>query len=141
MNRHLATAFAILALAGPAATQDAPQITPGTYGLFADGTWDCSDKNGDHLGTVVIADLSYAFIDPEGKIGNYGKLNRDDWLDKPAYFILGGALKDRFGAVGMSLRGPGANFEDLADWDKNVLQVVSTPEATFLCARRRGPAS
>ncbi len=140
MGRRLATTLAALSLvlASQARSQDEPQITPGTYGLHANGTWDCSDSSGAYLGAVVIAGLSYAFIDPDGSVGTYGKLNRDDWLDKPAFFILSGALKDRFAAVGLSLRGPGDDFEDLSDWSKNVLQVVITPESFFQCAQRRG---
>ncbi len=98
MFRNLtATAFIALALSGAVQAQDAPQNTPGTYRLTADGTWDCSDPNGNYLGAVVVAELGYAFINPDGTVGTYGKLNKDDWMDTPAFFILTGELKDRFG--------------------------------------------
>jgi hypothetical protein len=140
MHKVLACTCALV-LAGAAWADDEAKVTPGTYGLYADGTWDCSDSGGTYLGAVVIADLSYAFIYPDRTVGAYGKLNKDDWLDKPGFFILSGELKDKFGAVGMALRGPGENFEDLSDWSKNILQVVSTPESVFNCVQRRGPAS
>ena len=76
MLKHLLTASAVLVLAGTVQAQDAPATTPGTVGLTADGTWDC-DSGGAYSGAVVVADLSYAFINPDGRAGIYGKLNRD----------------------------------------------------------------
>lgn len=141
MLKYLLCTSVALALAGAAQAQDAPPMTPGTVGLTADGTWDCSDANGDYLGAVVIAELSYAFINPDGRVGAYGKLNRDDWMDAPAFFILNGELKDKFGGMGLSLRGPSDRPEDFSDWDKLELKVVVTAETMFYCARRKGPAT
>ena len=141
MFKYLSVASFVLILAGAVQAQDEPKITPGTHGLTADGTWDCNDANGNYLGAVVVAELSYAFINPDGTIGTYGKLNRDDWMDAPAFFILSGELKDKFGGLGMSLRGPSDRPEDFGDWGKLRLQVVITPETKFYCARRKGPVT
>lgn len=144
MTRYLAAvAAALIALAGAARsdTTSTEQITPGTYGLTADGTWDCTDPAGDYLGAIVIADLSYAFINPDASVGTYGRLNKDSWVDAPGFFILSGEVKDRFGGVGMYVRGPLDNPEDLSDWAKLRLQVVITAEDFLQCSRRQGPAT
>lgn len=141
MFKFLATASVALALASAVQAQDGPPITPGTVGLTADGTWDCNDPSGGYLGAIVVADLSYAFINPDGRPGAYGKLNKDGWMDAPAFFILTGELKDRFGAVGLSLRGPEDRPEEMSDWSKLRMFIVITPETNFYCARRKGPAT
>lgn len=145
MTRSLASAAMILALALSGAarsdTTTTEQITPGTYGLTADGTWDCRDAGGTYLGAIVIAELSYALIGPDGAAKGYGRLNMDDWMDRPAFFILGGALKEEFGAVGMSMTGPIDRPEDFGDWSKLELKVVVSAENIFRCGLRRGPAT
>ncbi len=140
MFKFLFTTCLAFATAGAVQAQDAPSQTPGTLGLTADGTWDCRDSTDDYLGAVVVADLSYAFINPDATVGGYGKLNKDDWLDAPGFFILSGELKERFAAVSLLLYGPTDNPNDFTDWDKLMLKVVVTPGIQFLCARRHGPA-
>lgn len=142
MFRNFAAATLAIAMtqATLADTSTTEQITPGSYGAFADGTWDCRDATGTYLGAVVIADLSYAFINPDQTVGTYGKLNKDDWIDMPAFFVLSGELKDRFGAMGMSINGPEGTRENMTDWSKNQLKVVITAEQIFYCDQRRGPA-
>jgi hypothetical protein len=140
MSKSLATASFALVLAGAVQAQDAPQITPGTFGLSADGTWDCNDSSGTYLGAIVLAELSYAFIDPDGKAGTYGKLNKDDWLDAPGFFVLSGELKDRFGAISLLMIGPELRPNDFADWGKLRLKVVVTPDTLYYCSRRNNPA-
>lgn len=140
MFKLLLGASVALLIGDAAQAQDTPPLTPGTVGLSADGTWDCSDASDAYLGAVVIADLSYAFINPDGRVGTYGKLNRDDWMDAPAFFILSGELKDRFGGMGLSMNGPSDRPEDFSDWNKLRLKVVVTAETIFFCARRTGPA-
>jgi hypothetical protein len=120
---------------------DTPILDGTTLGLFADGTWDCNDSSGNYLGAIVVADLSYAFVNPDATVGTYGKLNKDDWTDAPAFFILTGELKDRFAAVGLSVKGPQGNPEDYTDRNKLLLQVVITAETKFFCSRRRGPVT
>ena len=148
MFKILATAAVALVLAQPGLAQesaaeepDTPILDGTTLGLFADGTWDCNDTVGDYLGAIVIADLSYAFINPDATVGAYGKLNKDSWVDAPGFFILSGEVKDRFGGVGMYVKGPLAAPEDFTDRNKLRLQVVITADTFLQCARRQGPAS
>ena len=89
----------------------------------------------------MIAELSYAFINRDGRVGAYGKLNQDDWMDTPAFFILSGELKDKFGGKGLSLNGTSDRPEDFSDWNKLRLKVVVIAETIFYCARRKGPAT
>lgn len=118
-----------------------PNATPGTYGLTADGTWDCNDAGGTYLGAIVVADLSYAFINPDQSVGTYGTLKMDEWLDHPAFFILTGELRDSFAAVGLSITGPDGNPELYTNWDKLRLEIVISEENQFYCTRRKGPAT
>ncbi|MEO8244588.1 MAG: hypothetical protein ABI832_20030 [bacterium] len=141
MLKYLAMAAVALVLADAAQAQDAPILDGTTLGLFADGTWDCRDSAGAYLGAIVVADLSYAFINPEGKVGTYGKLNKDDWVDAPGFIVLSNEVKDRFGGIGMYVKGPLANPEDYTDRSKLRLQVVITAETKLQCARRQGPAT
>jgi hypothetical protein len=147
MFKLLATTASALVLATAVQAQDAseqsddPPLNANTQGLFADGTWDCNDAAGDYLGAIVVADLSYAFINPDATLGSYGKLNKDSWVDAPGFMILSGEVKDRFGGVGMYVKGPLANPEDYTDRTKLRLQVVITAETFLQCARRLGPAT
>jgi hypothetical protein len=136
----LVLADAVQAQESAAQEPDTPILDGTTLGLFADGTWDCTDTAGDYLGAIVVADLSYAFINPDATVGAYGKLNKDNWTDAPSFFILSGEVKDRFGGIGMSVKGPLANPEDYTDRTKLRLQVVITAETFLQCARRQGPA-
>lgn len=119
---------------------DTPNLNALANGMFADGTWDCSDSAGDYLGAIVIADLSYAFIYPDSKVGTYGKLNKDTWVDAPGFFVLSGEVKEKFGGVGMNMLGPLGNPNDYTDWAKMRLQVVITAENLLQCYRRQGSA-
>ena len=137
MLKYLATASFVLLQAGAGHAQS----TPGTHGLSADGTWDCNDSTGAYLGAIVVADLSYAFVNPDETVGTYGKLNKDVWLDAPAFFILNGELKDRFAGLGLSMVGPPDRPEDFVNWDMLRLQVVIAPGNIFYCARRKRPTT
>ena len=140
MFKSFAAAAVALVLADAGQAQDTPILDGTTLGLFADGTWDCSDAQGDYLGAIVVADLSYAFISPDGKVGTYGKLNKDDWVDAPGFIVLSGEVRDKFGGIGMYVKGPLGNPEDYTDHAKLRLQVVITADTMLQCARRNGPA-
>jgi hypothetical protein len=71
----------------------------------------------------------------------YGKLNKDDWVDAPGFIILSGEVKDRFGGIGMYVKGPLGNPEDNTERDKLRLQVVITADTFLQCARREDPAT
>lgn len=130
-----------LTLSDAGHAQDTPILDGTTLGLFADGTWDCKDSAGTYLGAVVVADLSYAFINADGSIGKYGKLNKDDWVDAPGFIVLSGEVKDRFGGIGMYVKGPLANPEDYTDRSKLRLQIVITADSKLQCARCQGRAT
>ena len=89
----------------------------------------------------MIADLSYAFVDAEGAIGSYGKLDPVTYSEAPSFVVLGGALKEKFGVVAMAEEGPLGNPMDFSDWSKLVLYVAITDKNRFQCAQRRRPAT
>ena len=141
MFKYLATAAFALVLVNPVQAEETVKGNADALGIAADGTWDCNDAAGTYLGAIVVADLSYAFISPEGAVGTYGKLNKDVWLDAPAFFILNGELKDRFAGLGLSMVGPPDRPEDFVNWDMLRLQVVIAPGNIFYCARRKRPTT
>ncbi len=148
MFKLLATAALALVLADTVQAQqtaaeepDTPILDGNTLGLFADGTWDCNDAAGNYLGAIVVADLSYAFINPDATVGKYGKLNKDTWVDAPGFIIPSGEVKDRFGGIGMIVKGPLEHPEDYRDRNKLRLQIIITAETFLQCARRQGPAT
>lgn len=82
--------------------------------ITADGTWDCKDGTGVRVGTVVLADTAYAFINTDGKLGGYGKFaNIDGDFHFPKYVVTSGFMKDELDVIGLSIRGPADNPEDL----------------------------
>ena len=141
MLKPLAAAALFLVLTNAGQAQDTPILDGTTLGLFADGTSDGKDSAGDYLAAIVVADLSYAFINPDGRVGTYGKLNKDDWVDAPGFIVLGGEVKDKFRGIGMYVKGLLSNPEDYSDREKLRLQVVITAETFLQCARRQGPVT
>ena len=113
----------------------------GITGSTADGTWDCADDAGVAIGTVVVADRSYAYIAPDGKVGAYGKLHLVGAaeMDLPHFILLGGDLKDVVGAVGLALTGPKGNNHDLSG--ELFLMVIFADGKAPYCRRRAAPAS
>ncbi len=140
-GRYAATALApmvVLTLAGGLHAQDddGPALDAYTIGLTADGTWDCRDATGNYLGAIVVADESYAYLGPDGAASSYGKLYREHYLSPPALIIISGALKEDFGAVGLTLRGPGDTPQDYSDWSAVDMHVIITETSEFPCVRR-----
>ena len=109
-------------------------------GVTADGTWDCIDKTEAFVGTVVIADTSYAFAQPDGHVEAYGKLHSLGFesYDLPAFVIVDGYLKDKMAAVGTTMAGPRGNEHDLSG--EHFLSVVITDDNKLYCTRRKQPA-
>ena len=108
-------------------------------GVTADGTWDCIDNNDASAGAVVIANTSYAFINPGGRVAAYGELKQiayDD-VDLPAFVILSGYLKDEMAAHGMSMSGPRENPHDLSG--EHFLTVIFSVDNLLYCTRRKAP--
>lgn len=115
-------------------------VRAGISGATADGTWDCKDAGGAAIGTVVVADTSYAFIDPQGMVGTYGKLHQvgKEETHLPYFVVIGGQLKDEIGASGIGLTGPKGNEHDLTGELFLVLIIPGTDMP--YCRRRTVPA-
>jgi hypothetical protein len=150
MQKYLAASVAALVLASAGLAQDVKDaaeqpdtgiLDANAIGLYADGSWDCADASDTFLGTIVVADLSYAFISPDASVGKYGKLNKDTWPDAPSFFVLNGELKDRFGVVGLIIQGPPEDRHNYSDWTKLVLAAVINEKNIFYCELRRRPAT
>ena len=101
----------------------------------ADGTWDCKGADGMAIGTVVIVESAYSFINTDSKVDGYGKLHRvsEGLVDLPNYVVVDGPLKDR-SFTGTSLRGPAGDTENLS---KGIFLALFTADNTLTyCARR-----
>ena len=107
--------------------------------VTADGAWDCVHTSGDPLGTIVVADRSYAFLEPGGKVGGYGKLYRvaEDQYDLPHFVFVDGVLKDSHGFAGTTMRGPKGDYENYSKGIFLVLVKADSGEAE--CTRRPAP--
>ena len=118
-----------------------PPASAGIAGSTADGTWDCKDDAGTSIGTVVVADTTYAYIAPDGKVGAYGKLHEvgEADFDLPHYILLGGDLKDVVGATGLALTGPKGNNHDFTG-ELFVIIIFADGEVAY-CRGRVAPAS
>ena len=103
--------------------------------ITADGTWDCHDT-GTAIGTVVIADRIYAFIDTDSRVSGYGKIHRisEGIVDLPTFVIIDGPLKDEHGFAGTAMRGP---YDDSENYTGEVfLELVTTDQKSTECVRR-----
>ncbi len=105
--------------------------------VTADGTWDCKDSTGVNTGTIVLAETTYAFIKPDGKLGGYGKLHMTtEDLDLPAFAMLGGYMKDVVKSFGFGMRGPKGNPHELSgELYLNVVMSVDGKQ-DWDCVRR-----
>ncbi len=104
--------------------------------VTADGAWDCKDEAGTNLGTIVIADKTYAFIRPDGSPGGYGRLHRvgEADYDLPHFIVLDGYAKDELGVAGTTMRGPVGDTENFAAGIYFVLILANQDELE--CVRR-----
>ena len=131
--------FALIAALLPAASAAAGEL-PLRF-ITADGAWDCTHQGGAALGTIVVADTSYAFLEPGGKVSGYGKLHRvaEESLDLPTYLVLDGVLKDGLGFAATSMRGPRGDKDNYA---KVVFLVLVKPDYSEAeCTRRTAPGT
>ena len=109
--------------------------------VTADGHWDCKDPNGATVGSVVLAEKTYAFIEPDGKLGGYGKLFLiTENFDLPHFAILDGRLKDDVHALGIGMRGPRDHPHDLSGelYVNVILSVDGSGKDDWECVRRGG---
>ena len=107
-------------------------------GTTYDGTWDCRDGKAGYLGAIVIANLSYAFIDPAGKVSEYGTLESVGKADQhfASQIVLDGPLQTGFGVITLIMLGPIDNSEDASH--EVYLYAFKTETAMFQCIRRYG---
>ena len=93
------------------------------------------------IGSVVIADKTYAFVKLDGRVGGYGKLHQVGYeeYDLPHFVVIDGYLKDEIGAVGVALTGPRENNHDLSG-ELFVMLIISETNNPY-CVRRAAPAT
>lgn len=132
--------FAGLLAAGLLASSAAAQQFPMPLRFVtADGTWDCKSADGAVVGTVVIVDSAYSFINTDSKVDGRGKLHHissEGLVDLPRYIVIDGPLKNH-GFIGTSMRGPA---DDSENYSKGIFLVLVTVDNTSTdCARRLVP--
>jgi hypothetical protein len=110
--------------------------------VTADGTWDCKDETGVRTGTIVLADTAHAFIKTDGKLGGYGKFAQIDGdFHFPKFVVTTGYLKDELKVIGLSIRGPANDPENL-DSEVFLHAVVGFDAKHYWdCVRRGGRAN
>jgi hypothetical protein len=130
--------LATLAAAAPAVAEKVLPLRFVTY----DGAWDCKDPADARVGALVIADKTYAFINPDGKLGGYGQLSVIDGdYDLPKYYVSSGYLKDQMKVIGLAMRGPKENWE-YTDGELFVFAVLGPDDKQgWYCTRRGGRAN
>ena len=112
-----------------------------SYEVTANGTWDCRDPQGTYLGTLVIAEETYAWLKTDGRLGGYGKLKLLSFdTHLPNFALLSGPLKDEFGAGGGGMAGPRDNFEDISGELFVLIAVAPRREDNWYCTGRHAPA-
>lgn len=129
----------LAALAGLPCTQALAQPLP-LYEVTANGAWDCRDPGGKFLGTMVIAEETYAWLKTDGRLGGYGKIKIlafDTHL--PNFALLSGPLKDEFGAGGGGMAGPRDDFEDMSGELFLLIAVAPKREDNWYCTGRHAP--
>lgn len=110
----------------------------GIAGATADGAWDWRGRGENRV--LVIADKTYAFVKPGGRVRGYGKLIQVGYAeyDLPHFVVIDGYLKEEIGAVGIALKGPRRNGHDLAG--ELLLALIITGENLPYCKRRAEPS-
>lgn len=110
------------------------------YEVTANGSWDCRDPAGTLLGTVVLAEETYAFMHPDGRLGGYGKLRLLSFdTQVPNLAVLSGYLKERYNAGGMGITGPREDYEDISG-ELFLTVAVSTDRAESWYCKARAPS-
>lgn len=110
------------------------------YDVTINGTWDCRDRAGTFLGTLVLAEESYAWLKTDGRLGGYGKLKMLSFdTHLPNFVLISGPLKDEFGAGGGGMAGPRDDFEDISGELFITLAVSPRREDAWYCTGRHLP--
>ena len=123
-------------LAAMAALSQTPSLaqTLPSYDVTANGT------GGTFMGTLVIAEETYAWMKTDGRLGGYGKLKLLSFdTHLPNFALLSGPLKDEFGAGGGGMAGPRDNFEDISGELFMLVAVAPKREDNWYCTGRHKP--
>ena len=141
--RSIAAAIASLAaLAASVLLPNAPALGEKLplYDVTANGTWDCRNPEGTFMGTLVIAEETYAWLKTDGRLGGYGKLHLLSFdTHLPNFAMISGPLKDEFGAGGGGMAGPRENFEDMSGELFFTVAVATTRDKSWYCTGRHAP--
>jgi hypothetical protein len=93
------------------------------------------------LGTLVIAEETYAWLKPDGRLVGYGKLHLLSFdTHLPNFAMISDPLKDEYGSGGGGMAGPRDNFEDISGELFFVVAVAPEREKSWYCAGRHAPA-
>lgn len=137
--------FALVTAACLALLSTSPSRAVIDYGeVTADGTWDCKDQAGMPMGTIVLANTSYAFRTVDGTLAGYGEvysITAGGEIDLPAFAMVSGYMKDELRSSGFSMRGPHADPFDYTGL--LYLNVVMSEDGSkyWDCLMRQVPAS
>jgi hypothetical protein len=141
MSRSILAVALCVAAVSLAASASPAKVLPLRFVTY-DGTWDCEDAVQTQVGALVVADKTYAFIQPDGKLGGYGQLSLIDGdFHLPKYLVASGYLKDDMKIIGLAMRGPKDNYEYI-DGELYVFGVVGPDDKQgWYCTRRGGRAN
>jgi hypothetical protein len=111
------------------------------YEVTLNGTWDCRDPEGTFMGTIVVAEETYAWLKTDGRLSGYGKLKLLSFdTHMPNFAMISGPLKDEFGAGGGGIAGPRDDYEDISGELFLTVAVAPTREKSWYCTGRHAPA-
>ncbi len=111
------------------------------YDVTANGTWDCRDPAGKFMGTIVLAEETYAFMKTDGRLGGYGKVHLLSFdTQMPNFALISGPLKDDFGAGGVGLTGPRDNYEEISGELFLTVAVTTDRTQSWYCTGRHAPS-
>jgi hypothetical protein len=114
--------------------------TPPFYERTANGTWDCRDPGGKFVGTIVLAEETYAFLKTDGSVAGYGKLRLlDADTHLPNFAVISGPLKDEMGSGAVGLTGPREDYEDFSGELFLVVAVSTDRNQSLYCTGRPAP--
>lgn len=130
-----------LCLAVGAVSPSSAAVPPLRF-FTVDGTWDCKDDAGARTGTIVLVEEAYAFIKTDGKLGGYGKISdMEGDFHLPKFTVTGGYLKEEMKAIGLAMRGPHNDPEDLNSEFYLFVVVGLDGKQHWDCTRRGGRAN
>jgi len=110
------------------------------YERTADGTWDCRDPAGRFVGTLILAQETYALMKTDGRLAGYGQLRLlDADTMMPNFAVISGVLKDEMGSGAVGLTGPRENYEEISGELFLVVAVSTNRNESWYCTGRHAP--